>query len=582
LKSLFTYIIFLYLILIGSSSFGQIVSKYGNLNWVDDSLQGFHSSHFSGFRAMDFLNEDAIGYYNLVQRDSLDDDTSSFSRISYMLGANANQKLTALLARPISDDQNFLVYFNRLAYPGWMARSFSRGTDIGGKYSNLDIGGFIIETSIDAFIKDNEMNGGLKGDLYSISGDQSQRDFGSISSDVFLNQAYWRRTSINGDVSIEKVISNNSRYSLRAGLTGNLHSLKFVYSDESPDSVFYSGFKGVNNVESFRDSIRTFSTGTSLFLDYSLQVDTNKILNARTSVSVDIVDYSSNSLSKNFINASLEEELDYSTNSYVFKAMGTYYFTGFNSGDIHLGTSLGLGSLGIPSAFSVGFGFKLFGNYSLVEPLMIYQLYDGQFGSVRIDYEKTRSLKAGGTIVYGSKLSSIQLGVETESLKNAVFYLEDFTSVQSNKSINLISPSISCRFDGERFRSHSKVTYQFNNLDTLYSLPNWMVNSDFSVLFRLFKKKVGLEIGVQGLFFSDYYARGYLPMVDQMYIQNDKRYGEYIQIDPFARAQIQSVDISFRYINVTYGLFSDDPLIAPGYPILPRYLQITIDWKFKN
>ena len=67
-----------------------------------------------------------------------------------------------------------------------------------------------------------------------------------------------------------------------------------------------------------------------------------------------------------------------------------------------------------------------------------------------------------------------------------------------------------------------------------------------------------------------------------MYIQNDKRYGEYIQIDPFARAQIQSVDISFRYINVTYGLFSDDPLIAPGYPILPRYLQITIDWKFKN
>ena len=331
----------MYLILIGSSSFGQIVSKYGNLNWVDDSLQGFHSSHFSGFRAMDFLNEDAIGYYNLVQRDSLDDDTSSFSRISYMLGANANQKLTALLARPISDDQNFLVYFNRLAYPGWMARSFSRGTDIGGKYSNLDIGGFIIETSIDAFIKDNEMNGGLKGDLYSISGDQSQRDFGSISSDVFLNQAYWRRTSINGGVSIKRLISNTSRSKILTGLTGNLHSLKFVYTDESPDSVFYSVFKSVNSVESFRDSIRSISAGTSLFLDYSRQVDSNKTLNARTSVSFDIVDYSSNSLSRNFINASIEEEFGYTTDSYEFKAKSTYYFSGFNVGDILLGTSLG-------------------------------------------------------------------------------------------------------------------------------------------------------------------------------------------------------------------------------------------------
>jgi len=71
-------------------------------------------------------------------------------------------------------------------------------------------------------------------------------------------------------------------------------------------------------------------------------------------------------------------------------------------------------------------------------------------------------------------------------------------------------------------------------------------------------------------------------MINQMYIQNDSRYGNYFQFDPFVKASIQRVDLSLIYFNSTYGLLSDDPIIAPGYPILPRFLKIVIDWKFKN
>jgi len=71
-------------------------------------------------------------------------------------------------------------------------------------------------------------------------------------------------------------------------------------------------------------------------------------------------------------------------------------------------------------------------------------------------------------------------------------------------------------------------------------------------------------------------------MVNHMFIQSSNKYGNYLQVDPFAMARIQRVDISLAYVNATYGLINDDPIIAPGYPILPRYLKIVIDWNFKN
>lgn len=576
------YLFLVIVVFVFEETQSQVTSVYGNLSWIHDSVESLRMTLSPGFNTLSLRTEEFSNLYSqLALKDSIEDDSSTFSRVIYELGGNANQRLSAVLSRPINDKQKLFLYFDRHAYPGWMLRSFSRGTNIGGDYFIEDLKGFDVSLSLDGVIVDNEMNGGLSGTNYSISESQSQRDFGSVTSDIFLNDAYWRNTFLHANFDLIRHISLNNGSDIKLGLKGDYLRQKFLYNDQDPDSAFYSGYNGDSINAPFRDSIRSNELSTSLFVGFSNKMDSNLFISSTTSLEIKNVNYFSNSLGQSFVNLSLCQELDLSSERFKLKASGAYFLSGFNSGDIHVASRLIIGPRSDREA-NYGLRAELSGRYSLFEPIMVFQYYENALGPNIVDYDKTSSIRGGFSLSNGFRKGKVNLSVEYEALAKSVYFRSDFSSIQYSETIQLITPSLGFEYEGKVFKSQSRVLYQLNSQDSIYSLPEWVIQSNLALMFRLFKKKVGIETGVSAWCFSDYYARGYLPMVNQMFIQNSNEYGNYLQIDPFAKAQIQRVDISLVYVNATYGLINDDPIIAPGYPILPRYLKIVIDWKFKN
>jgi len=581
--NLFSKYIFSFFVLLAYQNLQcQVTSIYGNLNWIEDSVESLGKEQSSGFSSLSFGDKVfSEGFVQMLEKDSIEDDSSTFSRVIYELGGKANQRLTAVLSRPIKDNQRLFLYFDRHAYPGWMLRSFSRGTKIGGDYSIQDLKGFDVSVSVDGVITDNEMNGGLSGLEYSISESQGQRDFGSVTSDIFLNEAYWRNTFFHSDFKISREVPLKNRSSINFGLYGTYLRQKFLYNDEDPDSTFYAEYIGDTIDVPFRDSIRSNELSTSLFVGFSNQIDSTRLISSTTSFDIDNVNYFSNSLRRSFVNFSLRQELDLSGEHFNVNVSGAYFLSGFNSGDIHVASKLVIGS-NTDQSNIYGLRAELKGSYSLVEPIMVFQYYENSLGQNVVDYNKTSSIRGRVSLSNGFRKGNVNLSLEYESLINAVYFQSDFSSKQYSETIQLLTPSLSYKYEGKVVKSHSRVLYQISSQDSIYSLPEWVLQSNVAFKFRLFKKKVGIEMGVDAWYFSDYYARGYLPMVNHMFIQSSNKYGNYLQVDPFAMARIQRVDISLAYVNATYGLINDDPIIAPGYPILPRYLKIVIDWNFKN
>lgn len=578
----YIHLLFLgFLIVLTHDTRGQNISLYGNLNWIQDSIVGIIPHGRQGFNVFDDKLKFSEAYKTNVVRDSLADDSSTFSRILYDLGGNSNQRLSAVLSRPIDQDQNLFIYFDRHAFPGWMLRSFSRGTQIGADYSIDRPHGVRGALQVEGVIVDNEMNGGLESNSYSISESQSQRDFGSITSDISLDDAYWRRSVFRTSLELMKEFASNGGSIFQFGVEGEYLGQKFLYNDLDPDSIFYSAYSGDTITGSFRDSILSNELSTSLFARVSKTIDSNFLLTVLSKVEFENVYYSSNSLSRSFLNVSVNQEFGVRGDRFDFTTSGSYYLTGFNAGDIHVLSKLSLDSRQLNDA-GLGLKTEFFGMFAHYEPIMVFQFYENALASTVFDYNKVNSISGGLSLSKGFKSGSVRGAVKYEALSNAVYFKSDFTSQQYSETIQLLTPSIAFDFEGKVLRSNSKITYQINSQDSIYSLPEWVVQSEIAAKFRLFKKKIGIETGLNAWYFSDYYARGYLPMINQMYIQNDSRYGNYFQFDPFVKASIQRVDLSLIYFNSTYGLLSDDPIIAPGYPILPRFLKIVIDWKFKN
>jgi len=134
----------------------------------------------------------------------------------------------------------------------------------------------------------------------------------------------------------------------------------------------------------------------------------------------------------------------------------------------------------------------------------------------------------------------------------------------------------------QRFELSGIARYQVNVFDAVYDLPMFSVAGELSYSFPIFNKAIYLKTGTGVSYFTDYRARAYAPFMDMYYLQRSERYGNYLQVDPFVQASIQSVDVSFRFLNATYGMLGIEPVVGPGYPSVPRYFEVRIDWTFKN
>ncbi len=169
--------------------------------------------------------------------------------------------------------------------------------------------------------------------------------------------------------------------------------------------------------------------------------------------------------------------------------------------------------------------------------------------------------------------------------------------LQINKKIDYLKARLDQRIDFGNFSWVNNVQYQKVNQeedsDALLSgpialnVPEWLVRSTIMLTSSLFNKALFFQSGATFVFFTDYYADQYNPLLAEFVTQNNVKIGEYPRVDFFFNAKIKSSRIFFKLENISstieHLINIDTPYdyyAAPYTPYRDFSIRFGLIWNF--
>ena len=135
--------------------------------------------------------------------------------------------------------------------------------------------------------------------------------------------------------------------------------------------------------------------------------------------------------------------------------------------------------------------------------------------------------------------------------------------------------------------SQELVTDQLLSGPIALNVPKWLIRSTFMLTSSMFNKALFFQSGATFVFFTDYYADQYNPLLAEFVTQNNTKIGEYPRVDFFFNAKIRSSRLFVKLENVNAPLehliFPDTPYdyyAAPFTPYRDFSVRIGLIWNF--
>jgi hypothetical protein len=168
---------------------------------------------------------------------------------------------------------------------------------------------------------------------------------------------------------------------------------------------------------------------------------------------------------------------------------------------------------------------------------------------------------------------------------------------QLDKKINYFKARFNQRLDFRKFSWINNVQYQNviqeEDPDELLSgpialnVPKWLLRSTLMLTSSIFNNALYFQSGATFVFFTDYYADQYNPLIAEFVTQNNTKIGEYPRVDFFFNAKIKSSRLFVKLENVNapieHLIYPDTPYdyySAPFTPYRDFSVRIGLIWNF--
>ena len=168
---------------------------------------------------------------------------------------------------------------------------------------------------------------------------------------------------------------------------------------------------------------------------------------------------------------------------------------------------------------------------------------------------------------------------------------------QTDKKIDYLKLRLDNRFEIGKFSWINNVQYQKVNqeeeLEQILSgplalnVPEWLIRSTFMLTSSIFNKALFFQSGFTFIFFTDYYADQYNPLLAEFVTQNNTKIGEYPRVDFFFNAKIKSSRIFLKLENISSSIEHiiniDTPYdyyAAPFVPYRDFSIRFGLIWNF--
>lgn len=178
-------------------------------------------------------------------------------------------------------------------------------------------------------------------------------------------------------------------------------------------------------------------------------------------------------------------------------------------------------------------------------------------------------------------------GMQNARIQSGDNYLvqhNDLNVRQSSSPINLLTLQLQQDFRLGIFNWQNVLTFQKSSKAKILPLPTFNAYSNLFIRFKI-ARVLDVDLGVDGRYFTSYYAPEYIPGIGAFGIQETDasrtKIGNYPHLNAYANFQLQHTRfyVMFTHVNSADG---GKYFYTPHYPLNQRVLQFGISWNFFN
>ena len=178
-------------------------------------------------------------------------------------------------------------------------------------------------------------------------------------------------------------------------------------------------------------------------------------------------------------------------------------------------------------------------------------------------------------------------GIQNDRVKSGDNYLvqhNDLNVRQSSSPINLLTLQLQQDFRLGILNWQNVLTLQKSSKEDILPVPTFNAYSNLFIRFKV-ARVLDVDLGVDGRYFTSYYAPEYIPGIGAFGIQETDasrtKIGNYPLLNAYANFQLQHTRffVMFSHVNSGEG---GRYFYTPHYPLNQRVLQFGISWNFFN
>ena len=254
----------------------------------------------------------------------------------------------------------------------------------------------------------------------------------------------------------------------------------------------------------------------------------------------------------------------------------SYTFMGYNKNDAIANASV---SWAINRAKQHFLAFSA--DFYRVAPDFIYSYYSGNHHRWSIDWKKQNIMK----LTASWQLKQYRASVTYFMLHHFVQLGQNYEPITNEKIANVLQIHLSAPLRIKGFGADANIYVQYSDNKTL-PLPIFAGKASAFYLFRLFHRKMQLQIGLDLMYNTAYYANAYYPLLHQFYHQSTCRVGNFVYLNANLNIKVQRVSIFARFGNILSSIkikkvFAySNYFTTPDYPMQNLKIAIGINWRF--
>jgi len=169
---------------------------------------------------------------------------------------------------------------------------------------------------------------------------------------------------------------------------------------------------------------------------------------------------------------------------------------------------------------------------------------------------------------------------EYQFISDYVYLNQEAKPAQYKGSINLIRLSLVEEFRYKVWGFDAQLLYTMNSNKDLIRVPDFMARLSIYPTLSLFKNAAVFQPGIDILYNTAYFASAYMPALRMLYLQDEKKIGNYPYIDIFANLMIKRfrIFVKYEHLNDLWG--ANRYYMIPHYPAQGAALKFGLSWSF--